>query len=233
MRRTLRSWALHNRSDKSLDDIARMFNPIVRGWIQYYGRFYKSALYPTLRHLDRILVHWARRKYKRLRRHRRRARHHPQKTKVVYCKDDDRRGSYRNEQFDFLGYTFRARRSKSRWGKYFVNFTPAVSNAAAKAMRRTLRSWALHNRSDKSLDDIARMFNPIVRGWIQYYGRFYKSALYPTLRHLDRILVHWARRKYKRLRRHRRRARHWLGHVARRQPTLFAHWGLVRPEVGR
>ena len=158
---------------------------------------------------------------------------HPQKTKIVYCKDEDRRGNSRHEKFDFLGYTFRARRSKNRWGKYFVNFSPAVSNDAAKAMRRTLRSWALHNRSDKSLDDLARMFNPILRGWIQYYGRFYKSALYPTLRHVNRILAHWARRKYKRLARHRRRAVHWLGQVAHRQPTLFAHWSLVRPEVGR
>lgn len=157
---------------------------------------------------------------------------HPLKTKVVYCKDDDRRGSYRNEKFDFLGYTFRARRSKNRWGKYFVNFSPAVSNAAAKAMRRSLRKWTLHNRSDKSLDDIARMFNPIVRGWIQYYGHYYPSALYPTLRHLNRILALWARRKYKRLKRHGRRSRHWLGDVARRQPTLFVHWSLVKPEVG-
>jgi RNA-directed DNA polymerase len=83
---------------------------------------------------------------------------HPEKTKIVYCKDDDRRGHYSNEKFDFLGFTFRARRSKNRWGKYFINFSPAVSDKAAKTMRRTMRSWRLHLRSDKALDDLSRMF---------------------------------------------------------------------------
>jgi len=158
---------------------------------------------------------------------------HPEKTKIVYCKDDDRRGNYPNESFDFLGYTFRARRSKNRWGEYFVNFSPAVSNQATKRIRQTIRGWSLHRRSDKSLDDLARRFNPMIRGWINYYSRFYKSALYPTLRHLNRILARWAGRKYKRLGRHRRRAMHWLGRIATRQPALFAHWHLVPPEVGR
>ena len=158
---------------------------------------------------------------------------HPQKTKIVYCKDDDRRGTYPEQKFDFLGYTFRPRRSKNRYGKYFVNFTPAVSNKAAKSMRQTMRRWAFHNRSDKSLEDIAHMFNPVLRGWINYYGRFYKSALYPTLRHFDRTLARWATRKYKRLRRHNRRARHWLRRIARRQPELFAHWRLLKSTAER
>jgi RNA-directed DNA polymerase len=99
---------------------------------------------------------------------------HPEKTRIVYCKDDDRRGDYPNEQFDFLGYTFRPRRSKNRWGKYFVNFSPGVSNAAAKAIRQSIRDWRLDYRIDKRVDDLARMFNPITRGWINYYGRYYK-----------------------------------------------------------
>ena len=152
---------------------------------------------------------------------------HPDKTRIVYCKDDDRRGTYLHEKFDFLGYTFRARRSKNRWGKYFVNFSPGVSNAATKAIREEIRCWQLRCRADKWVDDLARMFNPIIRGWINYYGRYYKSALYPTLRHLDRRLAHWAMAKYKRLRRHRRRAEHWIHTVALRDPTLFAHWPLL------
>jgi RNA-directed DNA polymerase len=150
----------------------------------------------------------------------------------VYCKDDDRGGTYPDHSFDFLGYTFRPRRSKNRWGKFFISFTPAVSNKAAKAMRRTLRSWALHNRSDKSLEDLARMFNPVVQGWINYFSSFYKSALYPTLRHVDQVLARWAERKYKKLHGHLRRARHWLARVARIRPRLFAHWKLVQPTVG-
>jgi RNA-directed DNA polymerase len=159
---------------------------------------------------------------------------HPEKTNIVYCKDDDRRGTYPNEKFDFLGYTFRPRRSKNRWGKCFINFSPAVSNEAKAKMRRTMRRWRLHLRSDKAIDDLARMWNPTLRGWIQYYGHFYPSALYPVFRHLDRTLARWARRKYKRLRGHRRRAEHWLGGVARRDPQLFAHWHLlgIKPATG-
>ena len=158
---------------------------------------------------------------------------HPDKTQIVYCKDDDRRGDYPEIKFDFLGYTFRPRRSKNRYGKFFINFTPGVSNKAAKAMRHTIRNWRIHLKPDKSIDDISRMFNPVIRGWINYYGRFYKSALYPVLRHMNRVLIHWARRKYKRLSCHRRRAEHWLGRIARREPQLFAHWQMgIVPSVG-
>lgn len=158
---------------------------------------------------------------------------HPDKTRIVYCQDDDRRGEYAHTKFDFLGYTFQARRSKNRWGKFFINFSPAVSNSAAKAMRQTTRSWGLQLRSDKSIEDLSRMFNPILRGWVNYYGCFYKSAMYPTFRHLDRILVQWAMRKYKRLRHHKRRAEYWLGRIARKEPQLFAHWQMgVRPAAG-
>ncbi len=91
-------------------------------------------------------------------------------------------------------------------------------------MGREIRSWHIARRSDKSLDDLARMFNSIVQGWINYYGRFYKSMLYPLLRRLNRHLVRWACRKYKRLKRRERRAMHWLAEVASRAPGLFAHW---------
>ena len=158
---------------------------------------------------------------------------HPQKTKIVYCKDDDRRGDYPNTSFDFLGFTFRPRRSRNGRGKHFINFTPAVSNKAGKAMRQTARRWKMHLRSDKTLEDLSRMFGPVIRGWINYYGSFYKSALYKTLRHLNRTLVRWAIRKYKRLRGHRRRAEYWLGRIARRQPQLFPHWQMgIKPTAG-
>src|SRR5499433_1172926 len=152
---------------------------------------------------------------------------HPEKTKIVYCKDDDRRGNFLHEKFDFLGYSFQARRSKNRWGKFFVNFSPGVSNAATKAIREEIRGWQLRCRIDRWIDDLARMFNPIIRGWITYYGRYYKSALYPTLRYLDQGLAAWAMAKYKRLRRHRRRAEQWVCKTALRDPRLFAHWPLL------
>ena len=158
---------------------------------------------------------------------------HPGKTKIVYCKDDLRRKDYPVTSFDFLGYTFRPRQSKNRHGKFFINFSPAVSNKAGKAMREKARGWKMHLRSDKSLEDLSRMFSPVIRGWINYYGRFYKSALYPTLRQLNRALVRWATRKFKRFRRHRRRAEHWLGRIANRQPGLFPHWQMgIKPTAG-
>lgn len=152
---------------------------------------------------------------------------HPEKTKVVYCKDGDRTGEHPVTSFDFLGYTFRARRSKNWKGKYFVNFSPAVSGKATKAIRREVRAWKLPCRSDMSLNDLARTYNAAIRGWVNYYGAYYKSALYPTLRHIDRKLVRWATRKFKSLRRHRRRAEHWLRRIARRDLDLFAHWRLI------
>lgn len=158
---------------------------------------------------------------------------HPEKTKIVYCFDDNRREDYPETSFDFLGYTFRPRKSKNRWGKTFINFTPAFSNKAAKSVRQTARRWAWQNRSDKSLEDLARMFNPIIQGWINYYGRYYKSAMYPALRHLDRQLARWAMRKYKRLRRHKRRAEQWLRRIVCKQPRLFAHWKLLYATAGQ
>lgn len=159
---------------------------------------------------------------------------HPEKTKIVYCKDDDRRGNYPVTKFDFLGYTYSCRRSKNRWGKYFVNFSPAVSNRSKKKMRQELRKWRIHLRSDKSLTDISRMINPILRGWINYYGKFYKSELYCVFKHLNRILVRWAERKYKRLKGHSRKAGYWLGNIARREPSLFCHWQWgLKPSAGQ
>jgi len=153
------------------------------------------------------------------------------KTRIVYCKDADRRGSHEHESFDFLGYTFRPRRSRSQFGKIFLSFLPAVSGEATTRMRRELRRWRLHRRSDKTLTDLARMLNPVLQGQINYYGRFYPSGLHPTFRHLNETLVRWAMRKYKRLRRHPARARRLIAGVARRQPDLFAHWRFgVRPD---
>lgn len=160
---------------------------------------------------------------------------HPSKTKIVYCKDSNRVGRDEHESFDFLGFTFRPRRSRNRDGEYFVSFSPAVSRRAAKTMRQTMRrSWRLPNRTDKELADLARMFNPVLRGWIGYYGSYHKSALTAAFRSLNFILVKWVTRKYKRFKGHRRRAWRWLAGVARREPTLFAHWqslGLV-PTAG-
>jgi len=158
---------------------------------------------------------------------------HPDKTRIVYCKDDDRQDNHPEIKFDFLGYTFRPRRSKNRHGKYFINFTPAVSNKAKKAMRQKIHDWRMHLKPDKTLEDLSRMFNPVIRGWVNYYGRFYKSEMYSALRHMNRALVRWVRRKYKKYTRHHRRAEYWLAKIARREPKLFVHWQMgIYPAAG-
>jgi len=152
---------------------------------------------------------------------------HPQKTKLVYCRDANRKGDYPVQTFDFLGYEFRPRTAVWRGGKLGVSFLPAASPKALKAIRQTVRRWALHRRSDKALEDLARMFNPYIQGWINYYSHFYGSALCRTLRRIDAYLVRWGRNKYKRLRSRTEGARVWFARVVRANPALFAHWRLL------
>ena len=153
---------------------------------------------------------------------------HPTKTRIVYCKDTNRRDSYPDVTFDFLGYTFQPRLAAWHGGKQFgVSFLPAAAGKALKEIRRVIRRWGLQRRSDKALDDLARMFNPYIRGWINYYSHFYKSALRSTLRRIDVHLIKWARRKFKRLRQKSKGARAWLVRVIRTSPGLFAHWKLL------
>lgn len=160
---------------------------------------------------------------------------HPEKTKIVYCKDDDRRGDHEHTKFDFLGYTFRPRRAKNRRGKLFISFLPGVSTKAANSIRETIRSWRIGaSRNNHSLEEIAQFVNPFVRGWVNYYAKFYPSALTPVLRSLERSLVYWVRRKFKRFRYHQRQAVHWLGRVAHKEPDLFVLWSHgIRPATGQ
>ena len=159
---------------------------------------------------------------------------HPEKTKVVYCKDDSRRGNYPEQKFDFLGYTFRPRLAKSRLNRHFMAFGPAVSDKAGKAIRKTIREWKIQLMSDKSIEDLSRVFNPMIRGWVNYYGRYHKSALRPIFNQLNMSLIKWVTRKYKKFRGRQRRAFYWLGRIACKRVWLFAHWRFgVKPAAGR
>lgn len=150
---------------------------------------------------------------------------HPMKTKIVYCKDGSRKGRYKNTAFDFLGYTFRRRLCKNRKrNSMFVNFTPAVSKVALKAMRLKIRKLRVRMKSHLSIEQVARWLNPLIRGWLAYYGRFYRSAMYDLCRHLNKTLVRWARRKYKSLRYRKSRAMLFMERIAKLSPNLFAHW---------
>ena len=150
---------------------------------------------------------------------------HPVKTKIVYCKDANRRGDFPIISFDFLGFQFRAR--KTIWnGKAAHGFMPAASPKALTAISRTVRRWSLHHRSDKSLQELAEMYNPCIRGWITYYSHFYKTRLRPTLKRIDAYVIRWARRKFKRMRHQTKGARDWFDQLHRANPQLFAHWPL-------
>jgi RNA-directed DNA polymerase len=151
---------------------------------------------------------------------------HPEKTRIVYCQDVNRQERYAVIQFTFLGYTFRPRKAVDKYGRVYVNFSPAVSREAMKVMRQTVRGWHLQLKCDKELSDLANMFGPILRGWSNYYGRFYASALKPLWRSVNAYLVRWMQRKYKRLARGVTRAARALGRLADRAPRAFVHWEL-------
>ncbi len=152
---------------------------------------------------------------------------HPDKTRIVYCQDGKRRDGHEHTSFTFLGYEFRARGARSRTGAMFTGFLPAISSEALKAKSGRLREMRIHRRTDLSLNDLAAWPNPIVAGWMRYYGRFYRSALSPLLRRVSFYLKRWAGDKYKRLRTHKRFQRWWTG-LQEREPRLFAHWQWIR-----
>jgi RNA-directed DNA polymerase len=152
---------------------------------------------------------------------------HPEKTKIVYCKDANRRDDFpSNQSFDFLGFKFRARKALGRGGHPFACFLPAASPKALKAISQTIRRWTLHHRNDKSLQDLAKVYNPYIQGWINYYGNFYRTQLRSTLKRIDIYVIRWARRKFKRLRHQTKGARDWFDRLRRVNPKLFAHWQL-------
>lgn len=153
---------------------------------------------------------------------------HPEKTKIVYCKDANRKGDHDNISFDFLGYTFRPRRSCTKRGKIFLNFTPAISGKAKKRIKEVIREWKLPSHTRMTLEDIARWVNPQIRGWINYYGKFNRSALYHLTDYIEYKLCLWAMNKYKRLNGLREQARKWLRRIRKGQlRPHFTHWEFI------
>jgi RNA-directed DNA polymerase len=152
---------------------------------------------------------------------------HPDKTRIVYCKDSRRRGEFEHTSFTFLGYSFGPRKARYPDGKAFTSFLPAVSPQALKAMGERVRSWRVHRHIRDDLGELADWINPVVAGWMTYYGRFYRSQLYPFLRRINTYLMRWARKKYRRLRSYKRFKAWWSG-ILDRDPGLFTHWAWER-----
>jgi RNA-directed DNA polymerase len=160
---------------------------------------------------------------------------HPLKTKLVYCKDSNRREKYPNVTFDFLGYTFKPRQAQNgRKDGSFTNWLPAVSTKAMKSMNEKMRGWEVLKKTGTTIQEIALKINPVLRGWINYYGKFYKTKLRNFMHIVNVKLATWAKRKYKKLRGSELKAIRWLHGISVRRPVLFAHWSLLgsKPTFG-
>ena len=153
---------------------------------------------------------------------------HPDKSKVIYCKDSNRQQDYSQTQFTFLGFTFRSRKAISHAGKRFSSFLPAVSKGAMTSIRKTIKGWRMHRQTFTTLEQLAHQYNAILRGWWNYYGSFYKTEMRSLIDYLNQRLASWARRKYKKLKCHKQQSFLWLSRVERKQPHLFFHWQLLR-----
>lgn len=153
---------------------------------------------------------------------------HPEKTKIVYCKDANRTGDHERHSFEFLGFCFRPRLSRNRHGQYFVNFSPAIAPKSKKAIFSEIRQRCLHKRSDLSVKELANTLNPVVRGWIEYYGAFFKSELLFLVHHLDKLIYRWVSRKYKKQGGNFKKANIWVKRIKSVKPNYFIHWRLLR-----
>ena len=151
---------------------------------------------------------------------------HLEKSRIVYCRDSNRRGDHPVIEFAFLGYSFRPRQARGRDGRVFLSFLPAVSRDSLKAMRQKVRSWNIPLKSGLSHVDLSRLFNPVLKGWANYYGRFYATALNPLWKSVNKHLARWLMRKHKRLRDRKTRAGEALTRMARSVKSVFVHWRL-------
>jgi hypothetical protein len=149
---------------------------------------------------------------------------HPEKSKIVYCKDSNRTEQHLHVSFTFLGFMFRPRKALSKEGRLFTSFLPGASEGALKRMRQTVRRWRLNSQTHVTLADVARLYNPVIQGWWHYYGSFYRTSMLGIFQHIDRALERWARRKYKALHRRKRRGSRWVEKMRMAAPRLFHHW---------
>jgi group II intron reverse transcriptase/maturase len=152
---------------------------------------------------------------------------HPGKTRIVYCRDANRRQPYDGpDSFTFLGFTYRARTQQNKHGRLFDGFAPAISNDALAAKGDIARDWKLARKTTLTHKDLADLVNPAVRGWMQYYGQYNRHELYSLLARINHYIQQWMRKKYKRLRPARARRKVWE-RITGQYPGMFAHWRWV------
>jgi group II intron reverse transcriptase/maturase len=157
---------------------------------------------------------------------------HPEKSRIVYCKSSGRNASYPHVQFTFLGFTFRPRKAVNSQGRRFTSFSPGVSADALKRMRKEVRGWRIHRRTTATLAALAKQYNPVLRGWWNYFGEFYPSAMHSFAMYFDGKLMQWARRKYQTLERREQASVEWLIKMKNCFPRMFFYWSVTRYSVG-
>lgn len=150
---------------------------------------------------------------------------HPEKTKLVYCRDYRRQGKYPEVKFDFLGYSFQPRTTKSRkTGNLFLGYDCAISISSKKRIADKMEDLNIVGLTFKSIVGVAQFLNPYIRGWVTYYGKFRKHEMNSIFQLLHKRLVRWARRRYKRYKTRVNRAYMWLDTIRKQFPNLFYHW---------
>jgi len=124
---------------------------------------------------------------------------HPEKTRIVYCKNYQRNENNDNESFTFLSYSFqpRARRDKFGRKKTFFVFSGAISNAAKTSIREAIRGVMKPRWSQQTLEWFAEKLNPKIRGWINYYTRFNRHEALEVFSYLNELIRKWLKNKYK------------------------------------
>jgi group II intron reverse transcriptase/maturase len=157
---------------------------------------------------------------------------HPEKTRIAYCKDEDRKGEYPITEFEFLGYTYKARYIRCRDGKMRNNFICYVSKQSGKFFRDKIKTLEIHKKTGSTIQMISEILNPLIRGWMNYFGKYSPSAMKYTLAVIENRIIKWAMSKYKYFRGRRKRAEKWLSQVKQREPALFAHWKLGKDIIG-
>jgi RNA-directed DNA polymerase len=156
---------------------------------------------------------------------------HPEKTRIVYCRSDKYPERHEHESFDFLGYTFRRRRVKSKQGIFFNAFTPAVSRSAQQRLKDKIKDIRMTNKT-VPIERLAEIMNPVIRGWSNYSAKYNKSEAYHTLNIVNHTLAKWIRRKYKSVKESHKKAFKFLAKIANGRPDLFHHWQMgIRPTV--
>jgi len=153
---------------------------------------------------------------------------HPDKTKIVYCKNSNRKEKYPVICFDFLGFQFKPRKSRNKKGQIFTAFSPSMSPKAFKRIKDRIRQRNIINWVTRTPMDIAKALNPSIRGWLNYYGHFgRKDGVYLLSRYLDQVLMLWARKRYKRFNRSYRKSGSFINKLRKQARYLFAHWNMA------